>query len=65
MIELHGPPFHTESPVEAHERTTMFHWEGEGAHIEPIAASECDIPEKAHRVAGQILALIRKLVANK
>jgi hypothetical protein len=63
VIELHGLPFHTESPVEAHERTTMFHWEG--AHIEPIEASECDTPEKANRVADQIQDLIRKLLANK
>jgi hypothetical protein len=41
----------------------MFHWEG--AHIEPIDASECDTPKKAHRVADQIQDLIRKLLANQ
>jgi hypothetical protein len=42
VIEIDGP-FHTESPAKAHERTTMFQWEG--AHIERITASECDTPE--------------------
>lgn len=41
----------------------MFHWEG--AHIERIDASECETPEKAERVANQIQALIRKLIANR
>jgi hypothetical protein len=63
VIEIDGLPFHPESPVEAHERTTMFHWEG--AHIERIDASECGTPEKAERVANQIQALIRKLLANR
>jgi hypothetical protein len=63
VIELDGPPFHVESPSEAHERTTMLYWEG--AHIERVSASECDTPEEAQRVANQIQALIRKLVANK
>ena len=63
VVELHGLPFHHETPVEAHERTTMFYWEK--AHVEPIDASECDTPEKALRVASQIQALIRKLLGNK
>jgi hypothetical protein len=62
VIELDGTPFHTETPVEAHERTTMFSWEG--AHIERISAAECDTPEKAQRVAKQIQDLINKLLAN-
>jgi hypothetical protein len=63
VIELDGTPFHTETPVEAHERTTMFSWEG--AHIERISAAECDTPEKAQRVAKQIQDLINKLLANR
>jgi hypothetical protein len=63
VIELDGTPFHTETPVEAHERTIMFNWEG--AHIERISAAECDTPEKAERIANQIQALINKLLANK
>ena len=63
VIELDGPAFHAESPAEAHERTTMFYWEG--AHIERIKASECETPEKAQRVANQIQALIRKLLTNR
>jgi hypothetical protein len=63
VIEIDGPPFHPESPAEAHERTTMFHWEG--AHIERIDSSECETLEKAERVANQIQALIRKLLANR
>jgi hypothetical protein len=63
VIEIDGPPFHPESPAVAHERTTMFHWEG--AHIERIDVLECETPEKAERVANQIQALIRKLLANR
>jgi hypothetical protein len=63
VIEFDGTPFHTETPVEAHERTTMFSWEG--AHIERISAAECDTPEKTQRVAKQIQDLINKLLANR
>jgi hypothetical protein len=28
VVEIDGPVFHAESPAEAHERTTMFYWEG-------------------------------------
>jgi hypothetical protein len=63
VIEVDGLPFHPESLAKAHERTTMFYWEG--AHIERFDASECETPEKAERVANKIQALIRKLHANK
>lgn len=62
IFELDGP-FHTETPVEAHERMTMFTWEG--VYVERTKASECDTPEKAEQVARQIQSLINELLANK
>lgn len=63
VLELDGQQFHHETPAEAHERLTLLQYEG--AHIERINATECDSPEKAETCATQIIALLKKLAANK
>ena len=63
VLELDGKQFHHETPAEAHARLTVLQYEG--AHVERIHSVECDTPEKAEVCAGQIVALLKKLAANK
>ena len=64
VLEVDGSQFHHETPVEAHERLTLFAYEG--AHIERIRSAECDTAEKAETlVANSILPLLKKLKANR
>jgi hypothetical protein len=63
VLEVDGPQFHHETPTKAHERLTLLQYEG--AHIERIEAIQCNTPEKAETCANSIIALLKKLAANK
>uniref|UniRef100_UPI00356549A8 DUF559 domain-containing protein n=1 Tax=Pontibacterium sp. TaxID=2036026 RepID=UPI00356549A8 len=63
ILEVDGDTVHTETPAEAHARTTMLNHEG--AHIERFRSSECDSPEKADVVANKVLELIEKIKSAK
>ena len=62
VIEVDGDTVHQESPVEAHDRTTML--VHEGAHIERVRASECSTMEGAEVCAKRILATLAKVRAS-
>lgn len=62
IIEVDGDTVHTESPVEAHDRTTML--AHEGAHVERVKASECRTPELAAQCAQKLLGVLAKLKDN-
>lgn len=59
VVEVDGDTVHTESPAEAHARTTML--AHEGVHIERIKASECDSQEKAVLYARRLVQVLEKL----
>jgi hypothetical protein len=61
VIEVDGN--HQESPVEAHDRTTML--VHEGAHIERVRASDCSTLEGAEICAKRILASLAKVRASR
>jgi hypothetical protein len=61
VIEVDGN--HQESPVEAHDRTTML--VHEGAHVERVKAAECETFEQARECAGRILASLAKVRASR
>jgi hypothetical protein len=63
VLEVDGDTVHRETPLDAHNRTTMM--AHEGVLIERVNANECDNPEKAKQCAAKILALISKHKANK
>ena len=63
VIEVDGDTVHTETPVEAHNRTTML--QSEGVHIERVRASECSTRETAHDVADKILAAMDKIKQSR
>jgi very-short-patch-repair endonuclease len=63
VVEVDGGTVHRETPVEAHNRTTML--AHEGAIVERISASECETLEKAKECASKILSVIAKHRANK
>jgi len=63
MIEVDGDTVHTESPAEAHERTTML--VREGALLERVLASTCDTPERARACATRLLQILDRAVARR
>lgn len=59
VVEVDGDTFHRESPAEAHQRLLpLYH---EGAHIERVAAKDCETPEKAIACAEQLLSILEKM----
>ncbi|MBO2635274.1 hypothetical protein I6M42_01135 [Shewanella algae] len=59
VLEVDGDTVHTETPAEAQARTrTLQH---EGVHVERIAASECNTPQKAKEAAEKVLTAFQKL----
>lgn len=63
VLEVDGDTVHTETPAEAQARTrTLQH---EGVHVERIAASECDTPQKAKEAVGKILKAFQKIKDSK
>lgn len=63
VVEVDGDTVHNETPVEAHDRTTMLIHEG--AHIERISSSNCDTAQKAENCAIRLLKVFEKLKAAK
>jgi hypothetical protein len=61
VIEVDGN--HQESPVEAHDRTTML--VHEGAHVERVRASDCSTMEGAEVCAKRVLASLAKVKASR
>lgn len=59
IVEVDGDTVHTETPAEAHARTTMLLHEG--VHFERIKASECDTEGKALVCAKRLLEIINKI----
>lgn len=58
VVEVDGDTVHTETPVEAHNRTAML--AHEGVNIERVRASECETDEGAASCARRLLAIIQK-----
>jgi hypothetical protein len=63
VVEVDGDTVHTETPEEAHARTTML--QHEGVHVERIRASECDTLEKAEKSARTLLETMRKIKESR
>ena len=63
VVEIDGDTVHTETPAEAHDRTTMLLHEG--VNFERIKASECQTEESAKVAAKNILMIIDKLRNNR
>jgi hypothetical protein len=61
VIEVDGN--HQESPVEAHDRTTML--VHEGAHVERVRASDCSTLDGAEVCAKRVLASLAKVRASR
>ena len=63
QVEVDGDTVHRETPLEAHNRTTMM--VDEGVHVERVNASECDSEEKARDCAQRLLDVLKKLKTNR
>jgi hypothetical protein len=63
IVEVDGDTVHQETPVEAHDRTTMM--VHEGVYVERIKSSECDSKEKADIAAKKIVTIIDKHKKSK
>jgi hypothetical protein len=59
IVEVDGDTVHHETPLEAHNRTTML--VHEGAHLERVNASECASPEAAAKCTQKLLQVFTKL----
>jgi hypothetical protein len=62
-VEVDGDTVHRETPLEAHNRTTMM--AHEGVHVERVNASDCGTEEKARVCAQRLLGIIAKLRASR
>jgi len=62
IVEVDGDTVHRETPLDAHNRTTML--AHEGAHVERVNANECDTPQKATACAQKLLGVLQKLKTN-
>lgn len=63
IVEVDGDTVHKESPLEAHNRTTML--AHEGAHVERVNANECASFEKATACAQRLLGILQKIKTSK
>jgi hypothetical protein len=63
VIEVDGDTVHTETPAEAHARTTMLLHEG--VHIERVSASECDTQVKAKSCAERLIEIIERVKLSR
>ena len=59
VVEVDGDTVHTETPAEAHARTSAL--QHEGIVIERVRACECETLNKAHKVADKLLQDLSKL----
>ena len=57
-VEVDGDTMHHETPVEAHNRTTML--VHEGVYLERVNADACDTEERAMACAAKLLAILAK-----
>jgi hypothetical protein len=62
-VEVDGDTVHRETPLEAHNRTTMM--AHEGVEIERVNAGDCATEEKARACAQRLLGVLQKLKANR
>lgn len=63
VVEVDGDTVHTETPAEAHARTTML--AHEGVYIERVSASECATPGDARRCADRLLEIMARYKATR
>ncbi|WP_055337297.1 hypothetical protein [Ralstonia solanacearum] len=63
QVEVDGDTVHTESPADAHARTSML--AHEGVYVERVKASDCDTQERAGLCAKKILAAIDHYKASR
>jgi hypothetical protein len=63
IVEVDGDTVHKETPLEAHNRTTML--VHEGAHVERVNANECASLEMATDCAKRLLGILQKLKATR
>jgi hypothetical protein len=63
VVEVDGDTVHTETPEEAHARTTML--QHEGVHVERIRASECDTIDGARVVAKRLIETMEKVRTSR
>ena len=63
VIEVDGDTVHTETPAEAHLRTSML--AHEGVHVERVSAHECDSLELARECAKRLLDALDRLRRSK
>lgn len=58
VVEVDGEHFHSESPIDAHERLTVL--SREGVHTERVRASACDTADKAQVCAGKLFDELKR-----
>ncbi len=63
QVEVDGDTVHSETPVEAHNRTTLL--SHEGVLVERVRASECADFEKAELCAQRLLQILEKHKKNR
>ncbi len=63
VVEVDGDTVHTETPQEAHSRTTML--QHEGVHIERIRAAECETIEVARATAVRLMQTMAKIRSSR
>lgn len=63
QVEVDGDTVHRETPLEAHNRTTMM--SHEGVHLERVNAADCDTMDKAKATANRLLEILAKLRSNR
>jgi hypothetical protein len=62
-VEVDGDTVHRETPLDAHNRTTMM--AHEGVHVERVNAGDCGTEEKARVCAQRLLGVLQKLKTNR
>lgn len=63
VVEVDGDSFHTEAPVDAHQRLSVL--SHEGVHAERVRADDCDTDAKARVCADKLLRLMDRLASNR
>lgn len=63
VVEVDGDTVHKETPLEAHNRTTML--VHEGAHVERVNANECASQVKAAECAKKLAGILQKLKTTR
>jgi hypothetical protein len=63
IVEVDGDTVHKETPLDAHNRTTMM--VHEGAHVERVNANDCANAEKALACAQRLLGILKQLKASR